>query len=370
MAQPLGTPYSYFTDANGTPLAGGKVYTYTAGTTTPLASYTDSTGTTPASNPVILDSAGRATIWLSGFYKITVKDANDVLIKETDNISAYGLTGDMLKATYDAANIQEQLVGLTSVQTLTNKELGSGCTANELDLSNPVITLTTGNIITNADNGSTGCSIQYYHNSASPAVSDIQQISWASNNSSATKVTFGLIRNVVDDITASSEDGRLDFQTIIAGTIATRMKVGQGLVVGTPTGDDKGAGTINAVAVYDDNVLLTCYVFDQAVEGGISLDKWDSKVPARENEVRIHESARKFKTRIGTTHDPLTLDGYAAHWKEKKHLTSMPNEENFDPVDGMAMGSWVQRLIETVEIQAVLIEQLNQKLKTIEASLK
>jgi len=121
MAQPLGTPYSYFTDANGLPLAGGKVYTYAAGTTTLQVSYTDSTGAIPASNPVILDSAGRATIWLSGFYKITVKDSADNLIKETDNITAYGLTGDMYKSIYDPANIQEQVVGLTAVQTLTNK---------------------------------------------------------------------------------------------------------------------------------------------------------------------------------------------------------------------------------------------------------
>ena len=33
-----------FFDANGNPLAGGKVYTYAAGTTTPIVTYTDSTG--------------------------------------------------------------------------------------------------------------------------------------------------------------------------------------------------------------------------------------------------------------------------------------------------------------------------------------
>jgi hypothetical protein len=34
-------------------------------------------------------------------------------------------------------------------------------------------------------------------------------------------------------------------------------------VVGSPTGGNKGAGTINATAVYDDNTLLTDYVFEQ-----------------------------------------------------------------------------------------------------------
>jgi hypothetical protein len=48
----------------------------------------------------------------------------------------------------------------------------------------------------------------------------------------------------------------------------------------------------------------------------------------------------------------------------------MPNEATFDPEDGLAMGAWTQRLIETVEIQAVLIEQLNGRLKTLEATTR
>lgn len=123
MAQPMAVPYTELADANGAPLAGGKIYTYAAGTTTPQASYTDSTGTTPAANPVILDSAGRATVWLSGYYKIVVTDANDVVIRTTDNVTALGATGDMNKSVYDPANIQEQLVGLTAVQTITNKTI-------------------------------------------------------------------------------------------------------------------------------------------------------------------------------------------------------------------------------------------------------
>lgn len=134
MAQPMALPYSYFADANGAPLAGGKVYTYIAGTTTPQNSYTDSTGITPAANPVILDSAGRAEIWLSGYYKIIIKDSLDNIIHTTDNITALGSTGDMNKSVYDAANIQEQLVGLTAVQTITNKTLTAPT------ITNPVIT--------------------------------------------------------------------------------------------------------------------------------------------------------------------------------------------------------------------------------------
>lgn len=96
MAQPLAAPYSYFADANGAPLSGGKVYTYFAGTSTPQAAYTDSTGGIALSNPVILDSAGRAQIWLIGSYKIIVKDSLDNTISTTDNITASSATATEL----------------------------------------------------------------------------------------------------------------------------------------------------------------------------------------------------------------------------------------------------------------------------------
>ena len=79
-------PFLAFFDANGDPLAGGKLYTYYAGTTTPLSTYTNYAGTTPNANPVIMDSAGRASVWLGvGSYKFVLKDSTDVLIYTTDN---------------------------------------------------------------------------------------------------------------------------------------------------------------------------------------------------------------------------------------------------------------------------------------------
>lgn len=123
MAQLLAAPYSYFTDSNGNPLSGGKVYTYAAGTTTPKTTYTDSGGTTPAANPIILDSDGRATIWLVGYYKIVVKNSSDVTQYTTDNVSGVAASGDMTVAIYDPATVAEQVLGKTAIQTVTNKSL-------------------------------------------------------------------------------------------------------------------------------------------------------------------------------------------------------------------------------------------------------
>jgi len=77
-----------FFDSNGNPLAGGKVYTYVAGTTTPLATYKDSAAAATNTNPVILDANGQADIWLgTQFYKIVVKNSADVTQTTTDNVA-------------------------------------------------------------------------------------------------------------------------------------------------------------------------------------------------------------------------------------------------------------------------------------------
>ena len=77
---------------DGTPLAGGFIYTYSAGTTTPLATYTDVTGNIAHTNPIELDASGRVPsgeIWLTSgnSYKFVVKTSADVLIGTFDNIN-------------------------------------------------------------------------------------------------------------------------------------------------------------------------------------------------------------------------------------------------------------------------------------------
>jgi hypothetical protein len=53
-----------FFSASGTPLSGGFVSVYCAGTSTPCPTYLDSTGSSQATNPITLDSGGFASIWL------------------------------------------------------------------------------------------------------------------------------------------------------------------------------------------------------------------------------------------------------------------------------------------------------------------
>lgn len=86
-------PRVQFTDVNGNPLAGGKVWTYEAGTSNPKVTYTDSTGTVQNTNPVILNAAGEANIWIRGAYKIRVENSAGAERYTIDNIIEYTTFG-------------------------------------------------------------------------------------------------------------------------------------------------------------------------------------------------------------------------------------------------------------------------------------
>jgi len=89
MASLTPTPKQQIYGSDGNPLVGGKIYTYSAGTTTPLATYTDAGAGTANTNPIILNSLGQANIWLgSSSYKFSVYTAADVLLYTVDNINA------------------------------------------------------------------------------------------------------------------------------------------------------------------------------------------------------------------------------------------------------------------------------------------
>ena len=81
-----------FSDDNGVPLAGGLIYTYTAGTSTPAVTYQTSSGSggSSNSNPIVLDSAGRVPyqIWLTdgNIYKLVLKNSVLATIRTEDNV--------------------------------------------------------------------------------------------------------------------------------------------------------------------------------------------------------------------------------------------------------------------------------------------
>jgi len=121
---PVGGAAAQFFNNSGVPLAGGKLFTYAAGTTTPQVSYTTNAGNVSHSNPIILDSAGRVPggeIWItSQAYKFVLKDSLDVLIATYDNIIGIGA------ASYQIQNFTGN--GATTVFTLSQTSFGENYT--------------------------------------------------------------------------------------------------------------------------------------------------------------------------------------------------------------------------------------------------
>lgn len=82
-------PKQQFLSVLGTPLVGGKVYTYAAGTSNPKATYTDAAGTINQPNPIPLNVRGEpaSPIYWSGNYRVEVHDLLDNLVYTVDNFN-------------------------------------------------------------------------------------------------------------------------------------------------------------------------------------------------------------------------------------------------------------------------------------------
>lgn len=92
-----------------------------------------------------------------------------------------------------------------------------------------------------------------------------------------------------------------------------------GCTMGSPTGGKKGLGTLNAVAVYDDNTILTDYVFEKYFDGFV-IDK--------------RFADYKF----------TTLPEQLAHVKKHKSFLGMPSRKEFEekgaPLGVLVNGLW------------------------------
>ena len=135
-----GAGWQFFTNS-GTPLAGGLLYTYLAGTTTPAPTYTTYTGVTANANPIVLDSAGRPPneVWndTSLSYKFVLKTSTGVTIGTYDNLfDAVSAVKTALANTSDVAQ-GDALVGFrqsyysTGLAANVNAAGATGRTVND-----------------------------------------------------------------------------------------------------------------------------------------------------------------------------------------------------------------------------------------------
>jgi hypothetical protein len=138
-----------------------------------------------------------------------------------------------------------------------------------------------GNATMQAD--STGSSVEpkltlYHNQTGTPAQSDFAgQIVFSAKNSATAQKTFAQIIAKVETVTSASEDGIFQFNVQRSGTNTTALQIGGavgggGVLIGNPTGGDKGLGTINAAGdIYKNNTAYTNpdYVFEKFYTGNI-----------------------------------------------------------------------------------------------------
>ncbi len=125
------------------------------------------------------------------------------------------------------------------------------------------------------------------------------------------------------------------------------MSYSDGLVVGVPTGGYLGPGKINAQAIYDDNVVLTDYVFDHY---------FDKKLKAQDVEKHSDFSM-------------MSISDMREFIQKERHLPSIKGRSDWDKKGRFSVGELSQQLWETVEIQAIYITQLEERISKIENSI-
>ncbi|MCA0275880.1 MAG: hypothetical protein LCH86_07750 [Proteobacteria bacterium] len=142
------------------------------------------------------------------------------------------------------------LIDADTAQTLTNKALTSPA------ISTPTIS---GNVlVTSTDAGqASGPDIITLRDSASPAANDVLSLyRWSGRDSAGNVEVYAQQFAQIVDPTSGTEDSRFGWQTVINGSIASRMSLGAGLYMDGATGGDPGAGKINAAEILDDGVRV------------------------------------------------------------------------------------------------------------------
>jgi hypothetical protein len=138
--------------------------------------------------------------------------------------------------------------------------LGLGSAATEdvgvagasVPLLNSSVTWSGSQTMEASDEGSgAGPDLTLHRISASPAASDkLGRLVFRGRDGAANDTVYGYVGAQLNDPTNPSEDGQIEFASVVGGTLARRAYVADGLVVEGATGGDQGAGSINAASYF------------------------------------------------------------------------------------------------------------------------
>lgn len=124
-----------------------------------------------------------------------------------------------------------------------------------------------------------------------------------------------------------------------------------GVVVGSPAlfygADFNGPGTLTALGVYDDNTLISDYVFDDYFDGEI-----------RPEDLQGRDNYKRY-----------TIDEMSDFVEKYRHLPTIEGRTEWERKGGFSLGELLTQLWVTAENQAIYITELNSDLKAIEKNV-
>lgn len=246
---PQGATWAIFTDGtNGVQQQSGVAYGVDSGTAAAYVVTTDAGATATYPGSVIIWTAAStntspATMAADGGAVKTLYQPS--ASGPIQAVAGYVVAGDTLISVYNPA---------------LNTGTGGWFTIGGIP-SFSSITVADSLTITSTDAGAGAAPVlEMYRNSATPASADLLgEMLWTGQNSTPVKATYSFIEARLDNPVAAAETATLLFATAQAGTVAARMGLAAGLVVGAPTGGDKGAGAINAAALYANGVQISIF---------------------------------------------------------------------------------------------------------------
>lgn len=184
------------------------------------------------------------------------------------------------------------------------------------------------------------------------------RILFNSRDASGNADTFARITANINVATSGSETGGLAFDTVVSGAVTLQMDIRNGVRVGAPTGGFLGTGTLNAVGVYDDSVLLTCIPLQREFldDGVVDLAKWHKISPTGH-----HATAKRFADLIATGFDPREAAQYFAKVRKDGALPGMPTFDEWRHNE-LSIGELHNRLWLATEMLAVAVMDMNERI--------
>jgi hypothetical protein len=216
--------------------------------------------------------------------------------------------------------------------------------------------------IVSTDSGSTnGPLVILDRTSATPASGDaLGGVQFQGRDSANNVTNYGAMVATISDPTDGSEDSTIFISARTGGTLANEIIIGGGVALGAPTGGAKGFGTLNATAVYDDNVLLTCGPIELAKHGRVDLKKWDALVPDRHHPERTHDLLERREKKDGTGEEYVVVGKSTTPARVEKrqhhvmHQFQAMLDEGFDPRDPK---SFVSRMMADGAVPGLMTEK-------------